>query len=153
MAAYKNQISTLSEGLQAEVNKRTSVSIFERFGKHSPLFQKQFDDTRRSIRSYNKHVERIVIEEKLRSVDDIVTAKSRELQLLSKYDTSKINQIENLCDRVTELKEDLDIELDILQQRVTDDSRNEETETGRDDGITDTIMAWKIQTLPRIPAS
>ncbi|BBB06484.1 hypothetical protein [Rhinolophus gammaherpesvirus 1] len=149
MASSKKQsVDLIARGLEADVNKKTSVSIFDRFGGKSPLFKKQFEDTKLSLKRYNSVKQRSGIQSSLNLLDDTLESKSRELHLLSSFNKSKITRLEKICEAVTELREDFDFEIDNLKTVEDEPTTRGDSEP---DDIADTIMEWKTDMLPSVP--
>lgn len=146
----KPSVDFIAKGLEADVNKKTSVTIFERFGGKSPLFKKQFEDTKLSLQRFNSVKQRDSIQSSLDLIDYTLESKSRELQLLSKFNKAKITKLEKLCEAVTELKEDFEFEIDNIKTTEDDTDTRRDTES---DNITDTIMEWKTDLLPSVPSN
>nr|BEG23106.1 homolog of EHV2 ORF35 tegument protein UL14 [Macronycteris gammaherpesvirus 1] len=152
MASSKKPcVDLIAKGLEAEINKKASVSIFDRFGSKNPLFKKQFGDTQRSLRQYTSAQSSSNIENSLKLIDQTLENKSKELHLLSQFNKSKLSKVEKICEAVTELKEDFDFELETLGSI---DLPENDTTTGGNyecNSVTDTIMEWKTDLLPQVP--
>ncbi|ALE14747.1 ORF35 [Felid gammaherpesvirus 1] len=146
--ALSNNLSKnlLSKYLEAEINKKTSISTFDRFGEKSVLFQKQFQDTKTSIKGYKTLKQKLNVESAIETINNTAESTYQEYLLLSHYNLKKVREVEKLCDKVRDLKEDFDFELQDLIHR--DDGQEN---THEDEDVTDTILSWKLQGLPDAP--
>ncbi|AJG42960.1 hypothetical protein KM481_gp30 [Harp seal herpesvirus] len=150
MASSKNtSLNLISKSLEAEINKRASISLFDRFGERSPLFQKQFQDTQASVKNYQTIKQNSQIEGAIASINSTIETKYQEFSLLSKFNKNKIKEVETLCNTVTDLKEDFDFELQEFKH-ISEDGGQEENTHGAED-VADTILSWKLQCLPSVP--
>ncbi|AMA67391.1 tegument protein UL14 [Vespertilionid gammaherpesvirus 1] len=148
MASSKQaSVDFISKGLEAEVNKRAAISIFDRFGGKNPLFTKQFEDTKISVNKYKTSKQKNQIETSLKFVEQTLENKTKELSLLSSFNKKKISKIEKICETVSELKDEFEFEMQTLHPE------EEEPEHGQPEleTITNTIMEWRTENLPNIP--
>ncbi|AIU39560.1 tegument protein UL14 [Equid gammaherpesvirus 5] len=142
------QRDLIARGLEAEVNKRTSVSLFDRFGPASPIFKKQYGDTRLSVKTFNSCSQRERVRASLEFVQQTLECKVQERRLLKRLDRRVVAEAEKLCEAVTELREDFEFDLENLEGAQDDAGAGNAVY----DDVADTITEWRAETLPSVPA-
>lgn len=147
-ASRDQQRDLIARGLEAEVNKRAAVSLFDRFGPSNPLFKKQYADTRLSLRSYHSCSQTERVRASLELVNLTIETKKKERALLSKLNRGAVARVEKLCDAVADLREEFDLELDSLTA-----AQDDPVEGGPEPAdLADTITEWRAEALPSVPA-
>lgn len=144
----------MRQGLEVEINKRISVSVFDRFGRNHFMFLNQFDNTQKSLKKFEAQKLRHNLEDSLVSVEQKVEEKKKELALLSKFNRKKITEAENLWNHVEELKEDIESELDFFNSQnpdPTEDVQETESYGNRQVDQEATILQWRLDSLPKVP--
>lgn len=155
MTSSKSTRDLVKQGLEVEINKRISVSVFDRFGKNNFMFLNQFDKTKKSLKNFETQKLRYNLEDSLITVDQEIQEKKKELLLLSRFNKKKISEAENLWDQAAELKEEIQSELDFLQSQTQSNTTNvQDTEfCGDEQDKEATIIQWKLDALPKVPTN
>lgn len=155
MTSSKNVRELVKQGLEVEINKRISVSVFDRFGKNNFMFLNQFDKTKKSLKDFETQKLRNSLEDSLITVEREIQDKKKELVLLSRFNKKKISEAENLWDQAEELKEELQSELDFLQLQTQSKINNvSDAELyGEEQDKEATIIQWKLDALPKVPTN
>lgn len=150
--AQSNKAKLISLSLEVELNKKASVSLFDRFGKDNLLFCQQFEDTQKSEQALHAARRRSAFETTLTSLQTRVSARQAELKVLKKFDRKELDRAADLADQVRELEEDLLTDLEVLDTCEPPSYGNlHETDSGGCCPTEDTILAWRVAGLPRAP--
>ncbi|AAC95561.1 orf 35 [Ateline gammaherpesvirus 3] len=145
-----NRKKFLCSAFEAEINKKTSVSLFDRFGESNCLFLHQLDTTKKSLIKHENLKKQKSIEGMLQEVNLSIQEKKKELSLLKTFDRHKLSDTEDLQDKISELTEDLQFEIEALNHGQ---SSSQEEESSSENTVTGTIMRWRIEALPRVPST
>lgn len=146
----------IKAAIEADINKRASLSLFDRFGQESSVFQLQFQAAKQCIKKAKACQERQQAHETFISVDNILKAKKQELALLKQFDKGKLSQIEQILDDVSDLKEEICSDIDQLESRLEDGNvltREPRGSNDPDGDVCEQLTEWRLQTLPPIPKS
>lgn len=143
--------------LEVEINKRISISILDRFGGKHCMFQRQFQNTKKSLENFEAQKHIYNLEDSICSVEKKLEEKKKELHILSRFNKKKINEAETLLEKVTELKEDIQSELEFISNhpQISEIGHDEEAESCRDqeDDKEATIIQWRLDAIPQIPSN
>lgn len=143
--------------LEVEINKRISISILDRFGDKHYMFQRQFQDTKKSLENFEAQKHIYNLEDSICSVEKKLEEKKKELHILSRFNKKKINEAEILLEKVTELKEDIQSELEFINNhpQISEIGHDEEAESCRDQEADKeaTIIQWRLDAIPQIPSN
>lgn len=146
MADSAETREVLLKTLRTDVNKRVAVSIYDRFGPSHPLFLTNLEKTKQLQGELKSHHRRLRLRASLESVDRIIADKRAEKSLLSRLDRRKLNAIEELCHRVNELKDDLEVDLNSVLSEAT------EGDDGADacgpEHLDSLVNEWRVENLP-----
>lgn len=147
MATFNKRKELLSSELEARVNKSASICAFDRFGADNSIVLRQIQETRRSLESFQRLKEKSIFEHRLESVQIALSEKRKEYIHLSRINKDHLVNGQELCDRVEELKEEIQSEFSFLEESFT---RSSENGHGRlhDDDIAATIIGWKLDSVP-----
>nr|AIA82780.1 hypothetical protein [Bovine gammaherpesvirus 4] len=137
--------------LLSEVNKKTSVSLFDRFGEHSDIFLQQFEVTQKNLQDCNQLRQSTKVDNIISFVESTIRSQEKQLETLLKFDKKKLERAEALTNRVSDLSEDIQAELSFLTSEGGDG--NNISHGSEDDTTRDTIMHWRLGTIPDVPAS
>lgn len=143
----------IRDNLEIAINKQVSVNAADRFGIDSFLFKKQFEETQELIKFTKRKQHLSTFNKKVCGIDAEIKSKEQELLALSAFDKRKVARLENLAEKVTELRDDLELELSSYQE---DDgsgcgccAEHEEGLFDSDRDPSDTILQWRLARAPR----
>nr|CAC84330.1 hypothetical protein [Saimiriine gammaherpesvirus 2] len=145
-----NKKEFLYSAFETEINKKASVSLFDRFGGKSCIFLHQLDHTKKSLIKHENLKRQKSIEGMLQAVDTSIQEKRKELSLLKNFNRHKLTAAEDLQDKILELKEDIHFEIESLNNGQPS---SQEEENSSETSVPDTIMQWRIEALPRVPSA
>lgn len=148
MAASDRQL--IAKSLAARIHKRAAVLSFDRFGGSSPVFLQQLDKGKKASEQYEEILKRKHFENLVRGLDETLTKKKEEAgYLLSIRNQKKIESAEQIFEKVRELKEDLNFEIQQANISATDEDPTAAEDHGMDaESIRDTIVSWRLDGLP-----
>lgn len=145
--------------LSANINKKTSVSLFDRFGKNSTIFLKQYDEAQRSMSQLTEIQKQNKITTNISDIDRIIKEKSQQLSLLSTYNKDKIFTLQELSDQVSDLTEELRADIEsCIEDGADGGTAGCYADGGRDGSsfsekqLSSTIVQWRIESCP-LPTS
>ncbi|UNP64486.1 hypothetical protein [Saguinine gammaherpesvirus 1] len=145
--------------ISAKINKRASVSLFDRFGKDSTIFLKQYEEAQRSMSHLTEIQKQNKITANISNIDRIIKEKSQQLSLLSTYNKDKIYTLQELSDQVSDLTEELRSDIESCVEEEGDGGSGGPYADGGRDGsglseeqLSTTIVQWRLETCP-LPTS
>ncbi|AAD21362.1 unknown [Macaca mulatta rhadinovirus 17577] len=144
MASAAAKKMLIKSELESEINKKLSISVFDRFGADSAVFNAQYKGTRESLRSYNSLKKKDDLATVVGTLETSLREKQSELGLLKGFNRKKIEEFDAVADAVRDLKDELYGELEILGT-LDNESVPVEEESPKDD-----IIRWKLERLPRV---
>lgn len=148
----------IAKSLEVEINKRTTISLYDRFGPDKCICRTQNYQTLQSIRRFNELQRRRRITTGFDDLNDRLVSKRGELRTLTSLKRGRqVDELLDLNDRTRELRDELQSDLDLLAEdtRESDDAQGQEEEKGPwaeaiDGKINQaTIDQWRLDTLPR----
>nr|UQT64537.1 ORF35 [Human gammaherpesvirus 8] len=135
----------IKSALEANINRRAAVSLFDRFGGSSAVFEKQFQDAQHAVRAHGALKREAELGTLVRKAGQRFEALKRERSILSQpRDLPRVADIDALVDAVADLKEEVAVRLDALEEN------GEETPTHSSSEIKDTIVRWRLDDLPPV---
>lgn len=141
----RDKVKLLSLSLEAEVNRRVSVSLFDRFGPESVLFETQFSRTRLSERSVAEERRRSATRNAIRAATARLADHRQELHELRGFDKRAASRALSLADQVRELRDEVLDEIQTLEDSAEGDyipiNHGESTE--------DAVLTWRLANAPR----
>ncbi|QDQ69243.1 tegument UL14 [Colobine gammaherpesvirus 1] len=145
MTCINSKRDFIKSALVAEVQRKTTVSVFDRFGSGSAIFEKQFLDAQEAGRVHEALQRETRILDLAREVRDKVEATKRERSALGNpKNLPSADQIDALRDHVAELKEQVLARVDALEE-YGGDRPGDTTEE-----VQDTVLNWRLGRLPPV---
>ncbi|AJE29678.1 ORF35 [macacine gammaherpesvirus 12] len=144
MASATAKKMLIKSELESEINKKLSISVFDRFGADSAVFSAQYKGTRESLRSYTNLKKKDDLATVVGTLETSLREKQSELEILKAFNRKKIAEFDTVADAVRDLKDELYGELEVLGT-LEDESLPVEEESPKDD-----IIRWKLERLPRV---
>lgn len=147
MADSAETRAVLLKTLRADVNKRVAVSTYDRFGPNNPVFLTNFEQTKQLEGELKSYRRRLRLKNSLDSVNQIIANKRAEQAILSKLDRKKLNAIEELCQRVNELKDDIEVDLNTVLLEGSEESDG--GDVCGPEQLDSIVNEWRVENLPQ----
>ncbi|AGY30717.1 ORF35 [Retroperitoneal fibromatosis-associated herpesvirus] len=133
----------IKSALTVDVQRKTAVSLFDRFGAGSAIFERQFIDARAAERSHGTLQRQTKLRDLAREVHQkFENAKKERVALGDHRALPSTEEIDALGDTVADLKETVTARLDALEEHGVD-CPGDGTEE-----VQDTILHWRLGRLP-----
>ncbi|AIA62071.1 orf35 [Alcelaphine gammaherpesvirus 2] len=136
--------------IELAVQRRVAVSVGDRFGTHSAVFKRQFEEAN-SVSHQARQAERLrALKNKVTCLTTEIENKTKEVQSLLRFDPKKVDILEELTDRVEELEGDVSFEVDRVQTFQERCHGGQQNDLSVCDGeLEDTLIQWRLDQAPR----
>lgn len=144
--------TVVAKALGAAIQKQAAVALFDRFGEDNQIFLQQFEKGKEAQRELEQCLESSRLERLIKKTRQLAQTKKSEFRLVKEYMIKKeAERVAELCESVRELKEDLEFDLQqALSAAEGEPIDSNGVERGSNVGLRDDILAWRLDTLPRV---
>ncbi|ADW24377.1 hypothetical protein RHVP.35 [Cricetid gammaherpesvirus 2] len=138
----------IGTAFKSGVEKKTAVSVYDRFGPQNPLFVAQYSCAKGAEAELSKSRELYDSAQLSNSLHKALSHKKQELAHLRACAKISVGELEKLTDDIFEARENIE---DISSYLLNSEGESPEDLNQQHGNCTDDILQWRIDEIPSVP--